>query len=680
MIIRYFSPFVSAFMKSILSIILWLVLLNHQLEAQPVRTVDVCVYGGTSGGVMDAYSARKLGKSVLLIEPGRHVGGLTTGGLGYTDIGNKYAISGLSLDFYRRLGRHYGTFEQWVFEPSVAERLYGEYLQRGQVPVLYQHRLRDVRKNGATLTEIALETTGAPAQRVERVRAKVFIDCSYEGDLMAKAGVSFTTGREANSQYGETYNGVQLMDKHQFPDGIDPYVVSGKPESGLLWGISPEKVAPTGSGDRKLQAYNFRICLSSDPANQIPITRPEGYDSTRYELLLRYLAKKPAKNLWGFLKFDLMPNQKTDINNNGPFSTDMIGMNYDFIEASYERRAEIQRQHELYNKGLLYFIGHDPRMPEHLRNEMRRWGYPKDEYTDNGNWSPQLYVREARRMIGEYVMTQANCEGREVVPDAVGMAAYTMDSHNCQRIVVEKGGIKMVKNEGNVEIGGFPPYPIAYRSLVPKRTECTNLLVPVCLSATHIAYGSIRMEPVFMVLSQSAAVAASLAIDQKQAVQAVDVKKIQHILQTDPLLDGSTPDVVVDNEQAEGVTVTGEWTKDTQGGYGRSLLVDDSRGQTAKTVRFTPNLPRAGTYDVYLYVPRRNNGSSRTQLSLINGQQRESLLLEPAKLRIQGQTSGAWMKVGRFTLPAGRQSALEVTNQGADGLVVADAVQWIAVN
>jgi hypothetical protein len=359
--------------------------------AQPVRQVDICVYGGTSAGVMAAYSAKKMGKSVLLIEPGRHLGGLSSGGLGYTDIGNKYAISGLSLDFYRRLGKHYGNFEQWIFEPSVAEKTFQSYIQSAKVPVLYQYRLRDVQKQNGSINEIVVESSEGPGRAGDQVvKAKMFIDCSYEGDLMAKSGVSYTVGREPNEWYGETYNGVQLRDRHQFPDGIDPYKTPGDTSSGLVWGISNEALAAQGSGDKKVQAYNFRICLTNNPANQVAISRPEGYDAARYELLLRYINKVEAKDLKAFLKLDKMPNAKTDINNNGPFSTDMIGMNYHYPEAGYESRKQIIKAHENYAKGLLYFIGHDPRMSQHLREQMLQWGYPKDEYFDNGNWSPQM--------------------------------------------------------------------------------------------------------------------------------------------------------------------------------------------------------------------------------------------------------------------------------------------------
>ena len=504
--------------------VLWI----SRLEAQEIRTVDICIYGATSGAVIAAYTASRMGKTVLLVSPDKHPGGITSGGLGNTDIGNKSAITGLARDFYHRIGKHYGKPEQWIFEPHVAEEVFNEYLRLGKVDVWYKQRILSVARNKQEIQEIKTGNTDISSSGDNRIiKAKVFIDCSYEGDLMAMAGVSYTVGRESNSQYHETYNGVQVLDKHQFPDGVDPYVVPGKPQSGLLWGISNEKPDADGAGDKKIQAYNYRICLTDSAANRIDITRPMGYDSGWYTLLLRYLEKKkPATLEDRVLNFNLMPGRKTDINNNGPFSTDMIGMNYAYPEADAETRREIIRKHELYVKGLLYFLGHDERVSMHLRKEMLQWGYPKDEYKDNGNWSTQVYIREARRMIGEYVMTQANCTGAEKVSDGIGMAAYSMDSHNCQRVVVNG----MVKNEGDVQVGGFPPYPVSYRAIVPKAAECSNLLVPVCLSASHIAYGSIRMEPVFMVISQSAAVAAVLALDLHLPVQQVPVADIRERL------------------------------------------------------------------------------------------------------------------------------------------------------
>ncbi len=513
---------------------LFFLICRFHAAAQQRISVDICIYGATSGGVIAAYTAARLGKTVVLITPEAHLGGLSSGGLGNTDIGNKVAITGLSRDFYHRIGLRYGKPEQWIFEPHVAEDIFKEYIRQARVPVLFHQMLMEVHKKSGRIMYIKTSPVGAgSSQSGHLVEAKEFIDCSYEGDLMAMAGVSHTVGRESNQIYHETYNGVQLLDKHQFPDGVDPYKVPGQPASGLLWGISASPPAPDGSGDNKLQAYNFRLCLTDSPDNRLEITRPADYDSSHYELLLRYIEVKHPKSLEdGVLNINLMPGRKTDINNNGPFSTDMIGMNYDYPNGNSNTRKKIIRDHTSYNKGLLYFLGHDSRVPEHLRNEMLQWGYPKDEYIDNDHWSPQLYIRESRRMIGEYVMTEANCTGKLIVQDGIGMAAYTMDSHNCQRVIV-KG---MVKNEGDVQVGGFPPYPVSYRSIIPKQNECTNLLVPVCLSASHIAYGSIRMEPVFMVLGQSAAEAAAMAIDLHLSVQKVPVEKLQKELKDNPLV------------------------------------------------------------------------------------------------------------------------------------------------
>lgn len=667
-------------MKKIISNCLLLILLfiSNKGHAQQVhKSYDVVVYGATSGGVIAAYTAKKEGKSVLLIEPGKHVGGLTSGGLGYTDIGNKYAITGIARDFYRRIGQHYGKFEQWIFEPHVAEQTFLGYLKSAKVNVLFLHRLVSVKKKNGFIKEITIENSDKSGKSsYQIIKATIFIDCSYEGDLMVKVGVSYFTGREANSMFNETYNGVQMREKHQFPDGIDPYKISGDPQSGLLWGISPAALDVQGAGDKKIQTYNFRICFTNNPSNQIAITKPNDYDASRYELLLRYLEKKPAKDLGTFLKIDLLPNHKTDINNNGPFSTDMIGMNYAYPEADYAARGKIQQAHEAYTKGLLYFIGHDERMPLHLRELMLQWGYPKDEYTDNGNWSPQMYVREARRMIGEYVMTQANCESKKVVGDGIGMAAYTMDSHNCQRIVVNG----MVKNEGDVQIGGFGPYPIAYRSITPVANECKNLLVPVCLSATHIAYGSIRMEPVFMVLSQSAAVAAALAIDTKKTVQQIDVKKLQQILKTNPLADNSTPEILVDNDDDAHVVKIGNWAILRQGCYGPSAFTEDGKGDSIKSVQFIPTITKAGKYKVYAYFPKLTNATSKTSVTIFDGKIKKEVVVRESDIQVEGQTAGEWVALGTFNLPTGKKAYAEIFNKNADGVVVADAVLFVPEN
>ncbi|AKP54188.1 FAD-dependent oxidoreductase [Cyclobacterium amurskyense] len=646
-------------------------------EEAKEKTYDVVVYGATSSGVIAAYTAKSMGKSVLLIEPSMHLGGLTTGGLGYTDIGNKFAVTGLSRDFYRKLGDHYGKFEQWIFEPSVAKATFQEYLDRAGITVQYGFRIQSAENKDGWITKISIENANNPSEPVREVSGKMFIDATYEGDLMAKSGVSYDIGRESNEKYGETYNGVQLMNGHQFPDGVDPYKTPGDPSSGLLWGISEERLAEDGTEDDKIQAYNYRICLTNDPDNRIEITKPEGYDPAMFDLLVRLFEAQPEKRSLGqYFIWSRMPNNKTDINNRGGFSTDMIGMNHEYPEGSYEKRKEIIDAHTLYTKSLLYFYKTDPRVPKELQEAIQEWGYPKDEYVENGNWTPQLYVREVRRMIGEYVMTQANCVGEEVVEDGVGMAAYTMDSHNIQRVVVEKDGKKMVKNEGNVEIGGFGPYPIAYRSIIPKANEAKNLLVPVALSASHIAYGSIRMEPVFMVLGQSAAVAASLALDEGQAVQEVSIKKLQGELHSNPLANGSTAELLVDNDD-EGVVVTGDWEVQNRHGYGPTLLKNAGNGNSISTVRFSPKVVENGKYDIYVYFSGTEDATSQTKIIVSDGKSENEVFVKETDIRVEGQTRGEWVNVGAYTLEAGTNPFVIVSTEGADGTVVADAVLWV---
>lgn len=524
-------------MKTIICLLLALVWGAGHVSGQetwaplPVeRQVDICVYGATSAGITAAIEARRQGHSVLLIEPGSRIGGLTAGGLGMTDIGKVEIIQGLALSFYRRVGRAYGSSEPaFLFEPKVALAVYRDMLREAGVEVYMQRRIRSVKKKGNDIQSILLERTSKRIeQKRTRVRAKVFIDCSYEGDLMARSGVTYTVGREGDRAYGEEFNGLHIREYHQFPDGVDPYREKGNPHSGLLWGILPGEIGTKGQGDRRVQAYNFRLTLTDDPAKRIPITRPERYDSTHYELLLRWKEVEPwKKGVNDCFIWSIMPGRKTDVNNRGAVSTDMIGENWDYPEAGYRQRERIYQRHVDYTLGLLYFLSYDPRIPESVRQEMQRWGWPRDEYEENNHMTPQLYVRESRRMVGRYVMTQANCQRTATVEDVIGWAAYTMDSHNTGRYVVNG----MVKNEGDVEIGIPGKYPISYRSLTPQESEARNLLVPVCLSASHIAYGSIRMEPVFMVLGQTAALAACQAIDSHDGcVQQVEAKQVMERL------------------------------------------------------------------------------------------------------------------------------------------------------
>ena len=528
-------------------LICWLAFALTATAATAEKPVDVVVYGGTSGGIAAAVQAARMGKSVVLIEPGRHLGGLTSGGLGATDIGNKQAIGGVAREFYRRVYRYYaqpkvwkqGSFDHyrktaghmvdtdtmWGFEPHVAEAIYRQMLTAAGVPVVLGQRLdlkKGVRREGTRITSLRMESGRVFVGRM-------FIDATYEGDLMAKAGVSYAVGREGNAKYGETLNGVQTRHarSHQFKKAIDPYVTPGDPQSGLLPGVHAGATGAEGAADRRVQAYNFRMCLTPVPENRLPFPKPAHYVPLRYELLLRYVEAGWPHVMGNNVP---MPNQKSDMNNHGAFSTDDIGMSYDYPDADYARRETIFAEHRDYQLGLMWTLANNPRVPAKLREQINQWGLAKDEFTDSRGWPHQLYVREARRMLGPYVMTEHNCGGKRVAGDPVGLAAYTMDSHNVQRYVDAEGH---ARNEGDVEVGGFPPYPISYRSLVPKASQCTNLLVPVCLSASHIAYGSIRMEPVFMVLGQSAATAAVQAIEQGCSVQAIDYARLHDRLVKD---------------------------------------------------------------------------------------------------------------------------------------------------
>jgi FAD-dependent oxidoreductase family protein len=513
---------------------------------------DVVIYGGTSAAITAAVQVIRMGKSAVIVGPDKHLGGLTAGGLGWTDSGKKDVIGGLARDFYHRVWQHYEKPEawkwqkredygnkgqgtaaidganrtMWIFEPGVAERVYEELVAEYKIPVHRDEWLN--RESGVEVEDGSIKAITMLSGK--RYAARMFLDATYEGDLMAAAGVSYDVGREANSVYGEALNGVQKDVRHHghfFPKPVSPYVTPGDPSSGLLPRVHDSDPGENGQGDDRIQAYCFRMCLTTVTENRVPFTPPAGYDPMQYELLARAYSTGWDET---FHKFDPIPNLKTDTNNHGPFSTDNIGMNYDYPEATYERRREIIAEHEQYQKGLMYFIANDPKVPGAVRAKMSQWGLAKDEFTDNGNWPHQIYVRESRRMLGEYVMSELDCLGTKETPRSIGMGSYTADSHNVQRYVTADG---YVQNEGDVGVRLPGPYKISYGSLTPKTGEADNLLVPVCVSASHIAFGSVRMEPVFMILGQSAATAAVMAIDAGIPVQDVPYEQLRERLLAD---------------------------------------------------------------------------------------------------------------------------------------------------
>lgn len=495
-------------------------------------TADVCVYGGTAAGVVAAVKAARLGLQAVVLQPGRHLGGMTTGGLGWTDYGRKHVIGGMARQFYRDVGRFYGKDEEWHFEPRAAEHVIeGMAATPGIRVIRFQYLDRavmDGRRIAALIMRGGLTVT-----------ARAFIDATYEGDLLAAAGVSYAVGREANSVYGETLNGIQVRNLHQFSHPVDPHVIAGDPASGLLPQIENDDLSlRQGEGDRRVQAYNFRMCMTDDPALKIEWPCPADFDPRQYVLATRWyqgdkdaynesLPKPPSEPGTVPLKFDVLPNptagggRKTDTNNHGPVSSDFIGANHAWPEGDYAVRERIFQRHVTYQMGFYWHMANSPDVPDRYRRAFQRWGLPSNEFVDTGHWPHQIYVREARRMVADYVITEADCRGTSRPDDPIGMASYTMDSHNCTRFAKLDGGRWRVLNEGDVQVPPTDPYPVSYRAIVPRRGECENLLVPVCMSASHIAYGSARMEPVFMALGESAAVAASLALERGCPVQAV---------------------------------------------------------------------------------------------------------------------------------------------------------------
>ena len=533
--------------KYILAVLILVITLQVSAQKNNTYQADVIIYGGTSAAITAAVQVKKMGKSVIIVSPDKHLGGITSSGLGFTDTGNKAVIGGLSREFYQGIYNYYEKSEtwkfqkkeeyggkgqgtpavdgdhktMWIFEPNVAEKVFEDFISDNNITV-YREEWLD--------RETGVSVQNGTIQSIKTLNGKTFngtffIDATYEGDLMAAAGVSFIVGREANSVYKEKRNGIQLGvfdHKHNFGKRkISPYVNPKDPKSGVIANVSTTNPGVKGQGDHKIQSYCFRMCLTQNEENRVAFQKPEGYDPSQYELLVRLY-----NDGWDetFGRFDAIPNLKTDVNNHGPFSSDYIGMNYDYPEATYERRQEIIKDHENYQKGWFYFIANDSRVPEHVRTEMSKWGLSKDEYKDNNNWPYLLYIREARRMIGEVVMTEHEILGKTKVNKPIGMGSYAMDSHNVQRYITKHG---YVQNEGDIGEEEKHPYKIDLGAITPKKEECKNLLVPVAVSASHIAFGSIRMEPVFMILGQSAGLLSVMAMEENKNVSDIDYTKIR---------------------------------------------------------------------------------------------------------------------------------------------------------
>jgi hypothetical protein len=683
-------------------IALLLLLLSASLPAQAQKVtefdVDVAVYGGNAGGAIAAVAAAREGKNVILVTTGNHVGGMVSGGLGATDVGNPAAVGGYSREFFDRVRdyyvKKYGLTSQQVkdcasgfrFEPHVAEHVFREMLNEAKVkyePGVLAGHVRSVEIRDKRIVSVEIERSGGRQPFV--IRARVYIDASYEGDLLARAKVNYRVCREGKAEFNESIAGVQKFSAaHQWPVKVSPFTDGKK----LLPFVQSEPPGDAGAADKKIQAYNYRLCMTQRADQVMPFPKPAHYDPKRYELLVRYLAANPDLKVGNLMHPVKIPNGKTDTNNNGAFSTDHIGANWDYPEADYKTRARIEQDHIDYQQGFLYFLANDPRVPKALHDEMNTWGLAKDEFKDTGNWPHQLYVREARRMVGEYFMTQKDIMEERTKKDSVGLGSYTTDSHHVQRVVGPDG---FVVNEGDFQVP-VKPYAIPYRSLIPKAKECVNLLVPVCMSASHVAYGTIRMEPVYMILGQASGVAAAQAIDEKTNVQQISIEKLQAklkgqkaVLSPEGIAKKGVPSalridpaklagVVVDDEQAE---KTGTWLHSTSAGpfVGDGYLHDKNEEQGKRKVRFTPKLPNAGKYEVRLFYSPNPNRAANV-LIVIRGTDGETSL----RVNQKASHGGKGFRLGVFLFAPGMKGYVEVRNDGADGYVIADAVQWIAVD
>lgn len=659
-----------------------LVLALPFLTRAAVIESDICVYGGTSGGVAAAVAAARLGKSVVLLSLNNHVGGMTASGLGVTDIapGNDTSyVGGISREFYKRVGAAYGSTNLVIwFEPHVAEKVFQQMLTEACVPV-YSNRLL------AATTMVSNRITQVTMQDGSIFRAKQFIDTTYEGDLIAAASVTFTWGREGTNVYNESLAGIRTPSARY---NYDPYVTPGVPASGLLPLVNPNTGGTVGQGDQRLQAYNYRLCLTQNVTNKIAITAPTNYSEANYELVRRYITNRVALaaatntvvRLAHLIDIQtIIPNGKTDINARDELSTDYVGYNYTWATNTYAGREQIRAAHENYIRGLLYFYATSTNVPAQLNTDAQSWGLAKDEFTDNGGWPWQIYVREARRMISDYVMTQSNCESRVTAPDGICLARYTIDSHGVQRLAVGNSS----RWEGSISGAPPYPYPISYRSIIPRTGECQNVFSTFALSASHVAFASCRMEPVFMMTSHAAGVAAAFAIDDNVPVQQLNYRKLAVQLRADGQLlnwaaaSVSTNGVIMD-QSSLGTSNSGAsgWTAGANaGGWNGDYWHDQSTGKGNKWVTYTPTLPTNGTYEVYLWWVESSNRATNTPVDVIHAAGTNRVLVN------QRVSSSGWFKIMTTNFNAGTSGKVTIRNDNTEAgtYCIADGVRFLGI-
>lgn len=659
--------------------------------AEPPAQFDVCVYGGSPGGLIAAISAAREGARVVVIEPTRWIGGMVTGGLTHTDKGREETVGGLAREYFTRAAAKESGTPLWFAEPHVNMATFEEMLREAKVTVIRNEYVKSVKKAGPKLTAIS-------TQDGRTYGAKVFIDASYEGDLLALAGVESIIGREAKETYNEPLAGFHPMPIRERTaeimasvcpclGGEGPHYIHGTPcrisacdSSGkLLWGVNESHTAP-GSADGLTQSYNFRLCVTQRPDIKVPFPKPADYDPHRYELLLRLIQSYPQVRFGRLVHLGRIANDKFDLNAQGLFSTDYAGGNVAYPGGDHATREEIYRDHVSFVQGFLWFLGHDERVPEELRNETNTWGLCRDEFTDNENWPYALYVRDARRMVGEYVMTQRDIQQDITKPDAVGMGSFVIDCHIVQRIATPEG---FVTDEGSFQDAPARPYQIPYRSLVPRKTECENLLVPVCVSASHIALCSMRMEPVYMALGHASGVAAAMALRHQVPVQDIDIASLQarlreqkQVLELAGIADGPTTEklggIIQDDAQAE---VTGTWQDSAFGNPINGAAQHDYNAEKgSKWVTFKLEVPAGGRYEVrFAYVASPNRAGNVPVMVQHAGGSTTVSVNEKRPPPI----GKLFASLGTFEFTPDRPAVITVSNAGTDGYVSVDAVQLV---
>jgi hypothetical protein len=633
------------------------------------NTFDVVVYGATPAGIFAAIEAQREGLHAAVVEPSDHIGGMVTGGLSLSDVSSQpQIIGGLAKEFFDRVGTVYHKVDGWNFEPKVGTSVLNQMIAESGISVFSNQALLEVggvAKTGTQVTSIRTKSGDIYA-------GKVFVDASYEGDLMADAGVAYTYGREASSQYGEALAGVRSWSS-DFRPATGARDVNGN----LFPGVLATAPGPVGSADKNVQAYGFRFEATKVEANRIPFPKPANYNAATYGLLAKWIEVEQTRLARALtaddvLKFGALPNGKADVNSKGPFSTDFLNGNVGYPDGTDAVRAEISQRTRDYDQGLMYFLANDPSVPATLRASVALWGLPKDEFTDTGNFPTQLYVRESRRMLGSYVMTQADSQTAITKPDSIGLGAYRLDTHMVQRFVDSKGN---ARNEGGVT-GATSPYQMPYRIILPLPGQTTNLLVVGALSASHVAFASLRMEPQFMMLGQAAGTAAKLAIGGNTTVQAVPTATLAtELARRGAILSSSSvaSETIVDANDTGQITRSGSWTASTavQGYYGTDYLANVSNS-AADSVVFQPNLPANGTYTISARWTAAPNRSTQAKYVITTAPGKQTTVLIN-----QQANGGAWVSLGTFKLASGHSANVTVSTAGSNGAVVADAVRFV---